>query len=98
MVVEADLGLYDYCALVPIVEEAGGVMTDWNGDRLTLQNHAKSKGRVVACSNDGLHKEAISVLGKKWKKSLMSSFISSGACYITVGVGIGFLLGRSRVS
>jgi len=98
LVVEADLGLYDYCALVPIVEEAGGVMTDWNGDRLTLQNHAKSKGRVVACSNDGLHKEAISVLGKKWKKSLMSSFISSGACYITVGVGIGFLLGRSRVS
>lgn len=29
VVVEADLKPYDYMALVPIVEEAGGVMTDW---------------------------------------------------------------------
>ena len=27
--VEADLGLYDYCALVPVLTGAGGVMTDW---------------------------------------------------------------------
>ena len=29
LVVEADLKPYDYMALVPIVQEAGGVMTDW---------------------------------------------------------------------
>lgn len=29
LVVEADLKPYDFMALVPIVEEAGGVMTDW---------------------------------------------------------------------
>lgn len=29
LVVEADLKPYDYMALVPIVQQAGGVMTDW---------------------------------------------------------------------
>lgn len=29
LVVEADLKPYDFMALVPIVEEAGGIMTDW---------------------------------------------------------------------
>lgn len=29
LVVEADLKPYDFMALVPIVQEAGGVMTDW---------------------------------------------------------------------
>ncbi|EED95117.1 member of the inositol monophosphatase protein family, partial [Thalassiosira pseudonana CCMP1335] len=62
IVVEADLGLYDYCALVPIVEGSGGVMTDWFGRRLTLANHETSKGRVVACANADLHKEAVAIL------------------------------------
>ena len=29
LVVEADLKPYDYMALVPVVQEAGGTMTDW---------------------------------------------------------------------
>ncbi len=29
LVVEADMKPYDFLALVPIVEGAGGVMTDW---------------------------------------------------------------------
>ena len=32
LVVEADLGLYDYCALVPVVEGAGGVISTWTGE------------------------------------------------------------------
>mmetsp|Transcript_10863 Transcript_10863/g.16756 ORF Transcript_10863/g.16756 Transcript_10863/m.16756 type:complete len:319 (-) Transcript_10863:182-1138(-) len=64
IVVEADLGLYDYCALVPVVEGAGGIMTDWTGEKLTLQNHELSKGRVVACANSDLHKEALQILNK----------------------------------
>ena len=31
LVIEAGLKLYDYAALVPVVEGAGGVMTDWSG-------------------------------------------------------------------
>ena len=62
VVVEADLGLYDYCAIVPIIEGAGGVICDWEGRELSLQNHEKSKGRVVACANKQLQEESLKVL------------------------------------
>lgn len=44
VVVESGLQLYDFAALVPIVEGAGGLMCDWNGDPL----HAGSDGHVIA--------------------------------------------------
>lgn len=44
LVCESGLQLYDYAALVPVVEGAGGRMCDWNGDPLT----ATSDGRVLA--------------------------------------------------
>jgi inositol-phosphate phosphatase/L-galactose 1-phosphate phosphatase/histidinol-phosphatase len=50
LVVEASLQPYDFCALVPVVESAGGVMTDWQGRPLTLE----SDGRVVACGDPRL--------------------------------------------
>jgi inositol-phosphate phosphatase/L-galactose 1-phosphate phosphatase/histidinol-phosphatase len=96
IVVEADLGLYDYCALVPVVEGAGGKMTDWCGRRLTLENHERSKGRVVACANEGLHKEAIAILGKSWRDSFTSSITKDGLVYLVVGVVLGSTLSRSR--
>ena len=61
-VVEAGLGLYDYAAIVPVVQGAGGIITDWKGNALTLQNHDNSKGRVVACSNTALHDEMLRTL------------------------------------
>ena len=71
LVVEADLGLYDYCALVPVVENAGGVITDWTGAPLTLQNHEKSKGRVIAAANSGLHAEAMKCLKGRESEELI---------------------------
>ncbi|EED94515.1 inositol monophosphatase, partial [Thalassiosira pseudonana CCMP1335] len=62
VVVEADLGLYDYCALVPVLEGAGGVISDWTGDVLSLANHEKSKGRVLASANSVLHSQALEIL------------------------------------
>jgi inositol-phosphate phosphatase / L-galactose 1-phosphate phosphatase / histidinol-phosphatase len=44
LVVETGLKLHDFAALVPIVEGAGGMMCDWNGDPL----HATSEGDVIA--------------------------------------------------
>ncbi|WP_174292716.1 inositol monophosphatase family protein [Sphingomonas bacterium] len=44
LVCESGLQLYDYAALVPIVEGAGGRMCDWDGDPLT----AASAGHVLA--------------------------------------------------
>ncbi|KAL7541767.1 hypothetical protein ACHAXR_012155 [Thalassiosira sp. AJA248-18] len=97
IVVEADLGLYDYCALVPVVEGAGGVMTDWCGRRLTLDNHEVSKGRVVACANEGLHKEAMAILGESWKSpSFVSSIIKDGIWYLAAGIGIGIALAKPK--
>jgi len=61
-VIEADLGLYDYTAIVPVIQSAGGIITDWNGNALTLQNHGNSKGRVVACSNLALHDDILRTL------------------------------------
>ena len=44
IVCESGLNLYDFAALVPVVEGAGGRMCDWNGDPLT----AASAGHVLA--------------------------------------------------
>ena len=47
IVVEANLKLHDFAALVPIVEGAGGRMCDWQGDPL----HAGSNGEVIAAGD-----------------------------------------------
>ena len=87
LVVEADLGLYDYCALVPVVEGAAGVMTDWQGRRLTLDNHEASRGRVVACANEALHREAVAILGGGWSgRSCISTIVKGGILNLAVGM------------
>lgn len=58
LVVEAQLKPYDYCALVPVVEGAGGIMTDWHGRRLGLV----SDGRVVAAGDARMHRAALDTL------------------------------------
>ena len=58
LVVEVDLKPYDYCALAPVVEGAGGAMTDWRGAKLTLD----SDGRVVASGDPVLHALVIKAL------------------------------------
>lgn len=44
IICEAGLKLHDFAALVPVVEGAGGLMSDWNGEPL----HAGSDGHVLA--------------------------------------------------
>lgn len=58
LVVESQLAPYDYMALVPLIEEAGGVITDWAGAALGLG----SDGRVVAAATEALHAEALARL------------------------------------
>eukprot|EP00435_Cladocopium_sp_Y103_P026390 s2302_g6.t1 len=64
LVVEADLGIYDYMALVPVVINAGGCMSDWQGQPLTLQSHEVSKGRVVAAATPELWEAAVKATGE----------------------------------
>lgn len=61
IVIEARLKPYDYAALVPIVEGAGGIMTDWQGEALTLE----SDGRVVAAGDRRAHLEALGALAAR---------------------------------
>ncbi|PZU11645.1 histidinol-phosphatase [Sphingomonas sp.] len=58
LVVEANLKLYDFAALVPVVEGAGGRMTDWAGQSLGRE----SDGRVIAAGDPALIEEAITAL------------------------------------
>lgn len=58
LVVEAGLEPYDFAALVPVVEGAGGVITDWSGNPLTLA----SDGRVIAAGDAAIHAEALALL------------------------------------
>jgi inositol-phosphate phosphatase / L-galactose 1-phosphate phosphatase / histidinol-phosphatase len=47
LVIESGLKLHDFAALVPVLEGAGGAISDWRGDRLT----AESDGRVIAAGD-----------------------------------------------
>jgi inositol-phosphate phosphatase/L-galactose 1-phosphate phosphatase/histidinol-phosphatase len=58
LVVEADLKPYDFMALVPIVQGAGGSITDWTGKPLSMA----SDGKVVAAGSDGLAQRARALL------------------------------------
>jgi histidinol phosphatase-like enzyme (inositol monophosphatase family) len=58
LVCEADLKPYDYFALVPVVEGAGGIISDWQGKSLALD----SGDQVLASANSSLHQAAINQL------------------------------------
>jgi inositol-phosphate phosphatase/L-galactose 1-phosphate phosphatase/histidinol-phosphatase len=59
LVMERDLQPYDYMALVPVIEGAGGVITDWQGQPLGLD----STGEVLAAATPALHRAALAVIG-----------------------------------
>ena len=58
LVLEASLKVYDFCAMVPIVEGAGGVASDWRGRPLDLA----SDGRVLVAGDPAAHRAALSLL------------------------------------
>ncbi len=53
-----DLDIYDICALCPVVREAGGTITDWRGQLLTLA----SSGAIVASASHELHAKVLHLL------------------------------------
>ncbi len=60
LIVEAGLKLWDFAALVPVVENAGGIITDWHGAPLATA----SDGRFVAAGSTALHREALALLAQ----------------------------------
>lgn len=59
LVIEANLKLYDFAALVPVVEGAGGLMSDWQGNPLD----ANSDGRVIALGDPARLEDVLEAMG-----------------------------------
>lgn len=58
IIADFDMKPYDYCALVPLISNAGGCITDWDGHPLTLSNG----GNVLASGSLDLHKQVLEIL------------------------------------
>ena len=58
VVVDCDLQPYDYLPIVPVVEAAGGIITDWKGAPLGLD----SDGSVLATGSELLHRAMLDLL------------------------------------
>ena len=56
--IDAGLKIYDYAPFVPIIEGAGGKITDWGGQPLSL----KSGSRVLAAGDARLHEAALAIV------------------------------------
>jgi fructose-1,6-bisphosphatase/inositol monophosphatase family enzyme len=57
-VVDTNLQPYDYLPVVPVVEGAGGIITDWQGRPLDLT----SDGQVVASATAEIHQGLLKIL------------------------------------
>ncbi len=56
--IDVNFNIHDYLALVPVIEGAGGVVTDWRGQPLSLA----SGDRFVAAGDRRVHAEALALL------------------------------------
>ena len=58
LAIEAKMGLHDYLAVVPVLQGAGGVITDWRGGALNLY----SGDQVLAAGDARIHAQALEIL------------------------------------
>ena len=61
LVVEAGLNVYDYCAVVPVVENAGGIVSDWQGKAKILDD----ENTIVTAGDPAAHAETLRLLAGK---------------------------------
>jgi myo-inositol-1(or 4)-monophosphatase len=60
VIAEADLKVWDWTALAPVIEGAGGRITDWSGGKLSPDGD----GRVLAVGDPALLEQAIALLAE----------------------------------
>jgi len=58
LAIDAGLEIYDYAAFRPLIEGAGGVITDWQGRAITLA----SGSQVLAAGDAARHAEALALV------------------------------------
>jgi myo-inositol-1(or 4)-monophosphatase len=59
VIAESGLRAWDVAALIPVVEGAGGVVTDWNGNPVPTEG-----GHLIAAGDPRVHAEAVKMLGR----------------------------------
>jgi fructose-1,6-bisphosphatase/inositol monophosphatase family enzyme len=58
LLVETGVHAYDIAAQIPVIQGAGGVVSDWNGNTPQLEH----QGEFLAASTPQLHASALAVL------------------------------------
>ncbi len=58
IVIENGLNNFDFMALIPVIKSAGGVITDWKGEELSIN----SDGKVLACGDKVLHQKILELI------------------------------------
>jgi histidinol phosphatase-like enzyme (inositol monophosphatase family) len=59
LVVENNLKPYDVGALIPIIEQAGGIITTWDGGR------PEAGGNIIAAGSKAVYEEAMALLARR---------------------------------
>jgi inositol-phosphate phosphatase/L-galactose 1-phosphate phosphatase/histidinol-phosphatase len=59
IILESDLKIYDIAASIPIINSAGGCITDWQGREITLDTF---NGTALAARNSVLHAQALEII------------------------------------
>lgn len=60
IVLETSLQRHDYAALVPVIEGAGGAVTNWRGEKVG----ADDRGEILAAATPALHEQALALLNQ----------------------------------
>ncbi|OVA06204.1 Inositol monophosphatase [Macleaya cordata] len=65
LVIETGLKPYDFLSLIPVIEGAGGVITDWKGEQLFWEASSDSRApsfNVLAAGDKQLHQQSLDFL------------------------------------
>lgn len=60
LIIEPELKIYDFASHIPIIKNAGGVITDWSGNDLKLESNTK----LIASATPKLHDEVLKLIEK----------------------------------
>lgn len=58
LIIEPELKVYDFASHIPIIKNANGIITDWQGNKLKLESNTK----LVASASTKLHDEVLHLI------------------------------------
>ncbi len=62
LVVESGLKAHDVMALIPVIQGAGGIITNWQGEEIIFNGDATAEIDVIACGDKAIHAQALATL------------------------------------